>query len=117
MPTRGPGKNKQFLLSRLRAMYGDDFDPVMKMAANASFLQSVADKAFRSAKAKNSGIDEERAAVTASQDALNAWDRIARYTTPQLKAIEHSVDSDDLPTGITVSFTRPPKYEEEDLRD
>ena len=39
-----PEKNKAFLNNRLKAMYGDDFEPVMKMAQNAVVLQEITDR-------------------------------------------------------------------------
>ena len=41
-PKGALGKNKTFLLNRLKAMYGKDFDPVMKMAQQAVTLDELA---------------------------------------------------------------------------
>ena len=80
MPSRegSPNKNKQFLLNRLQDMYGDDFDPVMKMAENAHKMQQLVDMA------------EDK--FTARKNCVDAWDKIAVYVTPKLKAVEHSGD-------------------------
>lgn len=44
MPSRlGPtNKNKRFLLNRLQDMYGDDFNPILRMAENATTLHRIA---------------------------------------------------------------------------
>lgn len=83
MNTRGNGRNKQFLLNKLRDMYGDDFDPVVKMSKNATTLQKIAE----------SQDDDDGKARTA-KDANVEWDRVAKYTTPQLKSIEINLDAD-----------------------
>lgn len=98
---RQPGtaaRNKAFLQKRLKDMYGDDFEPVMKMAENAVFLQSVAkrfqDEIVDSIKAGalvDSALDQ---ATESTNTAIAAWDRIAKYTTPQLKQIEIHGDVD-----------------------
>ena len=41
-PKGALGKNKAFLLNRLKDMYGKDFDPVMKMAEQAATLDQLA---------------------------------------------------------------------------
>ena len=86
MPSRlgSPNKNKRFLLNRLQDMYGKDFHPIMKMAENAMTLHEIASKT----KAMN---DLSRS--------IDAWDKIAKYTEPKLKALE--IDLSD-------SFTRSP---------
>jgi len=87
MNTRGQGKNKKFLLKRLQEMYGESFHPIIRMAERANDLDNLA---------------------TAEPDALtlkasiDAWDKIANYTEPKLKAVE--VSSDD--QGLTVSIQR-----------
>ena len=74
MPSRkgSPNKNKVFLLKRLQDMYGDDFHPIMKMAENAVELQKLA-------------VMENPNAIKL---AIDAWDKIAQYTEPKLKATE-----------------------------
>lgn len=80
MPSRAgsPNKNKQRLLNALKKEYGEDFDPVMQMAKNANEIQKLVEDPDYS-KADVSRID-----------AINAWDKIAQYTTPKLKAVEIS---------------------------
>ena len=75
MPSRAgsPNKNKAFLLSRLQEMYGDQFHPIMRMAEQAAKLHNLA------------SISEERDDLKSS---IDAWDKIAQYTEPKLKATE-----------------------------
>jgi hypothetical protein len=86
-----PNKNKNFLLNRLKDMYGDDFHPIMRMAESAVQLQAIAD-------------DEQD--VQAYKAALDGWDKIANYTEPKLKSVEVTgKDGEDLiPNNITVKY-------------
>ena len=74
-------KNKAFLLNRLKDMFGDDFDPIVKSAINATRMQQLAD-----------GMQEDPEAdeFTARKECSVAWDRIAQYVEPKLKAVEVS---------------------------
>ena len=76
MPSRlgSPNRNKKLLLNRLQDMYGQDFHPIMKMAENAVRLHAIA--------SKNDNIDDLKRSI-------DAWDRIAKYTEPKLKAVEY----------------------------
>ena len=75
MPSRlgSPNKNKRCLLNRLQDMYGKEFHPIIKMAENAMTLHELASKT-------NSMNDLSRS--------IDAWDRIAKYTEPKLKAVD-----------------------------
>jgi len=116
MPPRtgSPNKNKKFLLNKLQEMYGDDFHPIMKMAGNAKLLQDKVDSMMDS----EGTIDVERDGllfaepkekpeyenvVKAIQAANAEWSRVAEYTEPKLKAVEHSL-SDDM-DGISFSMS------------
>ena len=59
-------KNKQFLLKRLQDMYGEDFHPIMKLAEMAANKKNDIRLRF------------------------DAWKEIAKYTEPQLKAVENT---------------------------
>ena len=74
-----PNKNKQRLLKALQAEYGEDFDPVMQMAKNAHEIQKKID-------------EDESSSDVNRMDAINAWDKVAVYTTPKLKSIEVTGD-------------------------
>ena len=72
-----PNKNKQFLLNRLKDMYGEDFDPIINACDNAIKMSELANK----------GGDDE---FTMRKECVSAWDKIAQYVTPKLKAVEMS---------------------------
>lgn len=88
-------KNTKFLLGKLKVMYGDQFEPVMEMAANAVKLQKIADDCWDDEGKKK---DEEQTAqsianqlvgkIDTLNNAIAAWDKIAKYTTPTLTAIK-----------------------------
>ena len=81
------GKNKAFLLNRLKSIYGDSFDPVMKMAEQASTLDQLA---------------LEEPSVSNQKESIHAWGKIAEFVTPKLKATEISTGD----SGLTVSIQR-----------
>ena len=68
-----PNRNRQFLLNRLQDMYGEEFHPVMRMADNANKLDEIASNEPDSNNLKAS---------------IDAWDKIAQYVQPKLKAME-----------------------------
>jgi len=67
-----PNKNKQFLLNRLKALHGEDFDPMMRMVDQAIKLHRLANES------------DDPLALKAS---IVAWDKVAAYTQPKLKAV------------------------------
>ena len=81
MPSRkgSPNRNKNFLMSRLQDMYGKDFHPIMKLAENAHKLAAM------------SKDNPDTATIKAS---VTAWDLLAQYTEPKLKAVEISNESE-----------------------
>ena len=87
MPSRAgsPNRNKAFLLDRLRDMYGDDFHPIMRMAENAVTLHDQARGTMDAADLKAS---------------IDAWDKIAQYTEPKLKASEVKIDANIKATEV-----------------
>ena len=87
MNTRGQGKNKKFLLKRLQDMYGESFHPIIRMSERANDLDKLA--------------TTEPDAITLKAS-IDAWDKIANYTEPKLKAVEVSSDEQ----GLTVSIQR-----------
>ena len=91
MPSRLglPNKNKRFLLNRLQDMYGKDFHPIMKMAENAMTLHELASKT-------NTINDLCRS--------IDAWDRIAKYTEPKLKAVDCYPEEDRVVNVIVKHF-------------
>ena len=85
MPSRAgsPNKPKRLLITRLEKAYGAQFHPIMRLAENAVRLEEIA-------KQSND--------VTALRASVDAWDRIAQYTEPKLKAVEVKSDNDLLVT-------------------
>lgn len=77
MPSRAgsPNKNKGALKRRLKARFGDDFDVVEEMA-------TIAYEITKTAKATGEIVD--------LKEAVTAWDKVANYVEPKLKAVEHS---------------------------
>lgn len=81
-------RNEAFLNSRLKAMYGPDFDPIIKIAENAVRIQRKIEKAIDEA-------DDDEAMSVALADLVEAnkeWERMAQFTTPKLKSVEHVGD-------------------------
>jgi hypothetical protein len=66
-------KNHQFLLNRLQDMYGKDWNPILKAAEMATRMHLMAEQS------------EDMADMKASVD---AWDKVAQYIAPKLKAVE-----------------------------
>ena len=77
-PLGSSNKTKAFLMDRLKAMYGDDFHPIMRMAENAVTLHEQARGTLDVADLKLS---------------IDAWDKIAQYTEPKLKASEVNLNA------------------------
>ena len=69
---------KEHFVKRMQNIYGKDFDPLMKMAENSMRLQGIAD----------SEADNSNAQIEANKE----WERIAQFTTPKLKSVEHTGD-------------------------
>jgi len=79
-----PNKNKKFLLKKLQEMYGESFDPIMKIAEIASKVEN--DESLK----------------------LAAWKEIAQYVYPKLKSIEVTGDSDNpLVTSVQIELIKP----------
>jgi len=86
-----PNKNKAFLINRLKDMYGDDFDPIMKMA-ELCVLQH------------NQAIETKEPQLV--KQATDSWDKMAQYVVPKLKATEVDLTSGgnpiEMPSQITL---------------
>jgi len=88
-PAGSTNKNREFLHNRLKDMFGDDFDPIIKAAEMATLLQAEA----------MSCEDQQR--VQAMKASVDGWLRIGKFLTPELRAVELTGDGDD--GEITVS--------------
>jgi len=62
-------------MNRLAKMYGEEFDPIMQIAKNAHRLQKIA--------------DESTDDPGTQSDANKEWERMAQFTHPKLKSVEH----------------------------
>ena len=94
-PLGSSNRNKAFLLSRLQSMFGDDFHPIMRMAENAVALHEQARASMDPGDLRTS---------------IDAWDKIAAYTEPKLKATEIELTADvtvDHPEAIRLIAEMP----------
>lgn len=84
-------KNKTYLLNKLKEMYGDEFHPIMNMAENAVKLQEVANDDPTSNNFKA---------------AVDAWEKIAQYVEPKLKAVEVTGKDGEplIPSSIKIEY-------------
>ena len=96
-PKGAPNKQRRLLLVRLEELYGKEFNPVMKIAENAVVLQGIASQAVK---------DNEGVAI-AVNDAINAWDKVAVYVQPKLKAVEHSSNELNIQMNHMMGFDKP----------
>ena len=104
MPSRAgsPNRNKAFLMDRLKDMFGDDFHPIMRMAENAVTLHDQARGTMDTADLKLS---------------IDAWDRIAQYTEPKLKASEVNLNAVVKATEVDMSGVRDEDPDDSDLQE
>lgn len=107
------GKNKQFLLNRLKDQFGEEFDPVMRMAANCAALDKIAAETLAHAEKR---LQQKRLSHQDRRDILNnaratlmdaneAWNKVAAYVTPKMKSIE-VVGDEDRPVGVVTKIER-----------
>ena len=69
-------------------MFGEDFDPIIKAAQNAIRMQDIADTAKDSKGESEEEILFRLKEFDLRKECVSSWDKIAKYVTPQLKAIE-----------------------------
>lgn len=88
MPSRqgSPNKPRQALLARLKEMYGDEFDPIMKMAENCMRMEQIAEEI---AKESNEGE------FSARKECANSWSKMAEYITPKLRSVDAEINVND----------------------
>ena len=104
MPSRAgsPNRNKAFLLDRLKDMYGEDFHPIMRMAENAVTLHDQARGTMDTTDLKSS---------------IDAWDKIAQYTEPKLKASEVNLNAVVKATEVDMSGCGHDDPDDSDLQE
>jgi len=86
-----PNKNKAFLLNRLKDMFGDDFDPIIRMAQQATELHRVAG---------------ERGDIPSLKASIDAWDKVAVYVEPKLKATSYDPELGE-PVPFVIKIVEP----------
>ncbi len=99
MPSRAgsANKNKVFLQNRLKEMLGEDFEPVIEMATAAVKMKKLAEQALNEAlddKGDIADIEKASNAFLMLEKVVTSFEKPAKYVTPQLKAIEHTVSED-----------------------
>ncbi len=82
-----PNKNKRNLIRLLQDMYGEEFSPIMKMAEQAQRMHEITLNSTN---------------ITDLKQSLDAWDKVANYVEPKLKAVEIKYDdrANNFPTKI-----------------
>ena len=86
-----PNKNKAFLLNRLKDMFGNDFDPIIRMAEQAAELHCVA---------------SERRDIASLKASIDAWDKVAVYVEPKLKATNYDQELGE-PVPFIINIVEP----------
>tara|TARA_R110002020_G_C16233629_1_gene768583 strand:+ start:931 stop:1206 length:276 start_codon:yes stop_codon:yes gene_type:complete len=89
-------------------MYGEDFHPIMKMAENAVKAQKLIDDY-----AKDEDADIQ-AVFAGYKFSVDAWDKVANYTEPKLKAVEHSGNISTRPMLVDLSGGKLTEANQED---
>ena len=79
-------------------MYGDDFHPIMRMAENAHTLHEQAKATLDAGDLKAS---------------IDAWDKIAAYTEPKLKASEISLEANIKATEVDMTGVQDDEVDDE----
>lgn len=94
-------------MNRLQEMYGDDFDPILRAAENAVRMQAIADE---NKDIPNDATTELALSIRGEEfnqrkECVNAWDKIAQYVTPKLKAVEITgEDGEPVRVAQTIQF-------------
>jgi hypothetical protein len=86
-----PNKNKKFLLNRLKDMFGEDFDPIIRMSEQADELHKLA--------RENRDVPSYRASI-------DAWDKVAVYVEPKLKSVGHQLEIGE-PVPFIINIVEP----------
>ena len=76
-------KNKAFTLKKLQDMWGKDFNPLMKASESAYRMSQIAEASH--------DTEEE---FMRHKECVAAWEKVAQYIQPKLKAVEVSGNED-----------------------
>lgn len=99
-PAGTSNRNRQFLLNKLKEMYGDDFEPIMQMSKNCMTQQKKAD-VFLKEVDDDISLEAVEATVNLLRPINDQWEKIAQYTYPKLKAIEVQAENVDPFAGVS----------------
>lgn len=91
-------KNKAFLLNRLRDMYGDSFDPIMRAAALANRLDTLIQAQDAQAALLNDPSDKleaEQKTVGLVLQTIDKWLKVGEFTNGKVSAITLSQDPEN----------------------
>ena len=115
-PAGSTTKNKRGLLARLQQEYGKDFHPIMQMAKNADRLQTIIDEMQpeEGEELETSEVDRLFVGIKLAGD---AWDKVAQYTEPKLKAVEHSGNISTRPMLVDLSGGKLTEAKQEEIED
>ena len=83
--TRGLGKNRAYLMNKLRDMYGDDWNPLIKMCEACVEIEQIA---------KNNPSMENYEKVIAN------FGKVAEFITPKLRSQEIQLEKNELVVSI-----------------
>ena len=108
-PTGSKNKNTQFLLNRLQEMYGADFNPILKMAENATRLQKQVDKQLDESLIYETEKGGKDSTIRLAND---EWAKIAPYVSPKLKSVEM-----ELGEGVDIPVFTMVVHQGDDVKD
>ena len=73
-------------------MFGEDFDPIIRMSEQAAELHHLA---------------RERRDVSSLKASIDAWDKVAVYVEPKLKSVTHTTQlGEALPSVLEIVVSR-----------
>ncbi len=90
-----PNRNRGYTLNKLKEMWGDDFDPLVKMAESCNELIKLASDYKKEHPTNWTEI------FSFNERIVSSFDKVASYTQPKLKAIEVKTDSLDPFEGLS----------------
>ncbi len=121
-PANSSDKNRKFLLNRLQDMYGKDFDPIMMAAKNAKEMNDLAQIELTKEQMEDmDGVELLSFTDTVfarKKECVAAFDKIAQYVQPKLKAIEVDMTlGGDKENPIEIKHSMDPEMAEQLYRE
>lgn len=113
-PLNASNKNKKFLLDKLKMMYGDQFDPIMRAAALADRIHKQIEE--RDVLAKETKDPAEKAELDQATtglvlQAIDKWLKIGEFTNGKVSAITLSQDPENPLFDVQKIDTKMPHVE------